>query len=136
MPMVVETVRGPLDVTELGPTLMHEHIIVMQPEALQNYGRACGDYWDEEARVADAVAKLRALREGGVRTIVDPTVPGLGRYIPRIQRINAQVRPQHRRRLGRLRVPRAAATSSPTAASTRSPSCSCARSARASTTPA
>jgi phosphotriesterase-related protein len=87
----VETVKGPLDVNELGPTLMHEHIIVMQPEALQNYGSTFGNYWDEDARVADAVAKLQALRDGGIHTIVDPTVPGLGRYIPRIQRINAEV---------------------------------------------
>ena len=42
-------------------------------------------------RVADAVEKLRRLRDGGIHTIVDPTVPGLGRYIPRIQRINAEV---------------------------------------------
>jgi phosphotriesterase-related protein len=27
----------------------------------------------------------------GIRTIVDPTVLGLGRYIPRVQRINEQV---------------------------------------------
>jgi len=47
--------------------------------------------WDEEERVADAVAKLRELRGLGVDTIVDPTVVGLGRYIPRIQRINEQV---------------------------------------------
>jgi phosphotriesterase-related protein len=87
----VETVRGPVELTELGPTLMHEHIIVMQPEALQNYGSTFGGYWDEDARVADAIAKLHALREGGIQTIVDPTVPGLGRYIPRIQRINAEV---------------------------------------------
>ncbi len=42
-------------------------------------------------RVADAIAKLRRLRDGGIETIVDPTVYGLGRYIPRIQRINAEV---------------------------------------------
>jgi len=87
----VETVRGPVDVSELGPTLMHEHIIIMQPEALQNYGATFGDYWDENERVADAVSKLSALREAGIQTIVDPTVPGLGRHIPRIQRINAEV---------------------------------------------
>jgi phosphotriesterase-related protein len=89
----VETVRGPVDTAELGPTLMHEHIFVMQPEALQNYGHVFGgsSYWDEEKRVADAVARLTRLREGGIRTIVDPTVPGLGRYIPRIQRVNEAV---------------------------------------------
>ncbi len=88
----VETVRGPVELAELGPTLMHEHVFVLDPEALANYGHVWGpSYWDEEVRVADAVQKLRRLRDGGIRTIVDPTVPGLGRYIPRIQRVNAEV---------------------------------------------
>ena len=88
----VETVRGPVEVARLGPTLAHEHVFVLQPEALQNYGHVWGaSYWDEEVRVADAITKLRALRDGGIETIVDPTAPGLGRYIPRIQRINAEV---------------------------------------------
>jgi phosphotriesterase-related protein len=37
------------------------------------------------------VAKLKECASGGIRTIVDPTVLGLGRYIPRVQRINEQV---------------------------------------------
>jgi phosphotriesterase-related protein len=88
----VETVRGPVDLAELGPTLMHEHVFVLDPEALENYSRVWGSsYWDEEVRVADAIAKLRRLRDGGIHTIVDPTAIGLGRSIPRIQRINAEV---------------------------------------------
>jgi phosphotriesterase-related protein len=88
----LETVRGPVALDELGPTLMHEHVFVLDPEALQNYGHVWGtSYWDEDVRVADAITKLRRLREGGIRTIVDPTVIGLGRNIPRIQRINAEV---------------------------------------------
>ncbi len=88
----VATVRGPVDLAELGPTLMHEHVFVLDPEALENYGRVWGSsYWDEEVRVADAIAKLRRLRDGGIHTIVDPTAIGLGRSIPRIQRINAEV---------------------------------------------
>jgi phosphotriesterase-related protein len=64
----------------------------MQPEALLNYGRVWGpSYWDEDVRVADGVEKLGAVRAAGIRTIVDPTAPGLGRNIPRIQRINAEV---------------------------------------------
>ncbi len=71
---------------------MHEHVFVLAPEALQNYGHLWGaSYWDEEKGVADAIAKLRALRAHGIQTIVDPTVPGLGRFIPRIQRVNAEV---------------------------------------------
>lgn len=84
---VVESVRGPVDLGSLGQTLMHEHVFVLSTEHVQNYGSS---WWDEEARVADAIAKLNALYAKGIHTIVDPTVWGLGRYIPRIQRIAAQ----------------------------------------------
>ena len=88
----VETVRGAVEVDRLGPTLMHEHVFVLDPEAVQNYGHVWGaSYWDEDVRVADAIAKLRRLRDGGIETIVDPTAFGLGRFIPRLQRINAEV---------------------------------------------
>ena len=71
---------------------MHEHVFVMQPEALQNYGHVWGEsYWDEDVRVADAIEKLRAVRAAGIETIVDPTAPGLGRFVPRLQRINDAV---------------------------------------------
>ena len=84
----VATVRGPVDSADLGRTYMHEHIFVLTPDVQQNFPEEWGD---EEARVADAVDKLRALAASGVRTIVDPTVIGLGRYIPRIQRVADQV---------------------------------------------
>jgi phosphotriesterase-related protein len=88
----VETVRGPVGLDALGRTLMHEHVFVMQPEPAQAYGAMFGGgYWDEEERVADAIAKLRRLRDGGITTIVEPTAFGLGRNIERIQRINAEV---------------------------------------------
>jgi phosphotriesterase-related protein len=84
----VETVRGPIDTADLGTTYMHEHVFVLTPDVQQNYP----DEWgDEDARVADAVSKLSDLAASGVRTIVDPTVIGLGRYIPRIQRVAEQV---------------------------------------------
>jgi phosphotriesterase-related protein len=85
--VAVETVRGPVDLRSLGPTLMHEHVFVLSTEHVQNYGSS---WWDEEVRVGDAVAKLNAVHAKGIRTIVDPTVWGLGRYIPRIQWIAAQ----------------------------------------------
>ena len=88
----VETVRGPVELERLGRTLMHEHVFVLDPEALANYAHLWGEsYWDEEARVADAIAKLRRLRDGGIETIVDPTAIGLGRDVARIARINAEV---------------------------------------------
>jgi phosphotriesterase-related protein len=88
----VETVRGPVSVEALGPTLMHEHVFVLEAEVLQNYTHLWGDsFWDEEVRVADAIAKLQAVVDAGIRTFVDPTAPGLGRDIRRIARINAEV---------------------------------------------
>jgi phosphotriesterase-related protein len=83
----VATVRGSVSAADLGTTLMHEHIFVLTPDVQQNYP---GE-WDEDARVADAVTRLTELKRAGVDTVVDPTVVGLGRYIPRIQRINEQV---------------------------------------------
>ena len=41
-------------------------------------------------RVDDAVAQLDELKALGIDTIVDPTVWGLGRYIPRVQRVAEQ----------------------------------------------
>ena len=84
----VQTARGPVDSAELGQTLMHEHIFVLTPDVQQNFPEEWGD---EEERVADAVSRLNSLAGLGVRTIVDPTVIGLGRYIPRIARIAQQV---------------------------------------------
>lgn len=82
------TVRGQVDTAELGQTLMHEHIFVLGADMQNNYPEEWGS---EEERVADAIAKLSGLADLGVRTIVDPTVVGLGRYLPRIQRIAEQV---------------------------------------------
>jgi phosphotriesterase-related protein len=83
----VATVRGPVDAGALGTTLMHEHVFVLTADIQQNYPQE----WDEQARVADAVRRLTELKQAGVDTIVDPTVVGLGRYIPRLQEINRQV---------------------------------------------
>ena len=71
---------------------MHEHVFILDPGALASFGTHFGtSYWDEDARVAEAIVKLRRLREAGIETIVDPTAYGLGRNIPRIQRVNEGV---------------------------------------------
>jgi phosphotriesterase-related protein len=80
----IATVRGPIDTDQLGVTLMHEHVFVLSAEIMQNYPEGWGD---EEKRVGDAIARLNELKARGVDSIVDLTVIGLGRYIPRIERI-------------------------------------------------
>lgn len=82
----VPTVTGTVDSADLGKVLVHEHVFVVGEEFRQNYQ---GD-WDEEAKIADAVRDLDELKGLGIDTILDPTVLGLGRYIPRIQKIAAQ----------------------------------------------
>ncbi|SFS77462.1 phosphotriesterase family protein [Saccharopolyspora flava] len=84
---MVETVRGQVPVDQLGTVLMHEHVFVLNEEIRRNYP----EFWDEEARVADAIRRLRELAGRGVNTIVDPTVIGLGRDVERVARINAEV---------------------------------------------
>jgi phosphotriesterase-related protein len=89
---LVETVRGPVAVEELGPALLHEHIFIASPEGVLNHNHTWGEpWWDEELRVADAVTKLQEVRDIGIRTLVDPTAFGLSRNVRRIQRVNAQV---------------------------------------------
>lgn len=82
----VSTARGSIDTGALGVTLMHEHVFIMTTEIAQNYP----DGWGDGARrEADAITRLNELKDRGVDTIVDLTVVGLGRYIPRIARIAA-----------------------------------------------
>jgi phosphotriesterase-related protein len=82
----LNTARGPIDTTDLGVTLMHEHVFIMTTEIAQNYPETWGD---EEQRVADAITRLNELKARGVDTIVDLTVIGGGRHIPRIARVAA-----------------------------------------------
>lgn len=83
----VETVKGAIESGALGVTLMHEHVFVLSTEMLQNFPATWGN---EDKRVADAIARLNELKARGVDTIVDLTVIGLGRYIPRIKRVAAK----------------------------------------------
>src|SRR3954471_2688793 len=84
----VNTVRGPIDTERLGVTLMHEHVFILSTEIMQNYPEG---WSDEEKRVGEAIARLNELKARGVDSIVDLTVIGLGRYIPRIARIAREI---------------------------------------------
>lgn len=85
----IPTVRGPeLSSNDLGHTLMHEHVFVLNAEIEQNYPWE----WDEEQLVEEAVEKLESAYEVGIRTIVDLTVIGLGRDIQRVKRVADRVR--------------------------------------------
>lgn len=82
----VPTVTGDVPVADLGRTLVHEHLFVLGEEYRLNYQ----DGWDEDTKIAEAVRMLDELHTLGIDTIMDPTVLGLGRYIPRVQRVAAR----------------------------------------------
>jgi phosphotriesterase-related protein len=84
---ILNTAAGAIDVADLGVTLMHEHVFIMTTEIIQNYPESWGD---GAKREADAIGRLDELKARGVDTIVDLTVVGLGRYVPRIARIAEQ----------------------------------------------
>ncbi len=85
----IQTALGAIDSSVLGVTLMHEHVFVLDTEILQNYPEEWGA---EQDRIASAVARLNELKARGVDSIVDLTVIGLGRYIPRIRQIAQQTK--------------------------------------------
>jgi phosphotriesterase-related protein len=63
---------------------MHEHLFVKNPELEQNYAHP---EWDEDAALERARVGLTHIHKMGISTIVDLTVIGLGRFIPRIKRL-------------------------------------------------
>jgi phosphotriesterase-related protein len=86
----VHTVRGPVDGTELGFTLMHEHVIFRDTEFSKDYPDLS---WqpDRESALARVVAKLQAAVDAGVDTIVDCTAFFHGRDLDFVKDANAQV---------------------------------------------
>lgn len=80
----VHTFQGPLDAGQLGAVLIHEHLFVRNQELEVNLPDA---EWDPEAAIETAANELRALYELGIETVVDLTVPGLGRDIELVARV-------------------------------------------------
>lgn len=85
--MTVETALGARPVSSLGPTLMHEHIFVLDRELEANYLEP----FDEKRRIAEAAQRITDAGARGVQTIVDLTVVGLGRYVPLIKAVAERV---------------------------------------------
>lgn len=86
---VVATYRGPVASSELGRTLTHEHLFVLSPELDREYPHP---EWDAALAVEQAVAGLDALDGLGIGTVVDLTVPGLGRDAELVGQVAARAR--------------------------------------------
>lgn len=75
--MKINTVLGLIDTSELGPTLMHEHILIASPTMC----RVCPDWYDRTYLIDYAVRMLKRVKAHGLRTIVDMTAFQLGRDV-------------------------------------------------------
>jgi phosphotriesterase-related protein len=76
----VETALGPVPTSELGPTLMHEHVVTRSPGVQENWPHL----WDRAGILDIAERKLTELHARGIRSIVDLTTVDLGRDIDMI----------------------------------------------------
>lgn len=73
---MIQSVLGPVKVSELGKTMMHEHFVFGYVGSSADV--SCGAYDREEAYRA-GIEMANKLKERGVSTIVDPTASECGR---------------------------------------------------------
>jgi phosphotriesterase-related protein len=79
----VQTVQGAVDAQELGLTLVHEHVRFRdEAVAVEWPGR-----YDDQLELAAALEAVRAAKERGVQTIVDPTAMFGGRDVTFMRRV-------------------------------------------------
>jgi phosphotriesterase-related protein len=79
----VQTTAGPIDAAELGKTLIHEHFRGRDEAVAHQWPHAYDE--DEEWRLC--MEQANAVKQHGVKTIVEPTAMLLGRNVPLLQRI-------------------------------------------------
>src|SRR5687768_4989745 len=71
----VQTVTGPIDVDDLGPTLVHEHFYFSYPGDVLDPN----DDFDRDRCIETAIERAGQVQEHGIRTWVDPTPMDCGR---------------------------------------------------------
>src|SRR5437867_435746 len=73
----LNTVLGPLDTSQLGVTLAHEHVVVTSA----GIPHVFPEFVDRAGSIETAVEELRGAHAEGLRTIVDVTTFDLGRDV-------------------------------------------------------
>jgi phosphotriesterase-related protein len=81
----VQTVLGPVKISDMGRTLVHEHLYITIPG--WEFEPALADF-DRAGFVEEAVGKVKALKEFGVGTFVDPCPIELGRDVRLIAEVS------------------------------------------------
>lgn len=79
----VETVLGPVDASQLGIVLSHEHVLVSMGDDIHHYPWR----FDWEATRANAIHELKEAKAFGVDTLIDLTTPDLGRDVEFVREV-------------------------------------------------
>lgn len=82
--MAVHGVLGPIDVSELGQTLIHEHIATADWSMRMAFG---DQYYEHEVVLEKAVEQFNRAKACGIRTVVDGTPVNMGRDIALIREV-------------------------------------------------
>lgn len=82
--MPVNTVRGPLDGSDLGQILIHEHIVTADWSMRMAFG---AHFYEHDVVVERAVEQFLRAKESGVRTVVDGTPVNMGRDVALIREV-------------------------------------------------
>ena len=80
----VNTVLGPVEASNLGFTLSHEHIATNAAGLRQTYP----DFVDRAGVIEQAVAEFKGAYDEGIRTIIDVTTIDLGRDIRMMEEVS------------------------------------------------
>lgn len=80
----IPTVRGEIAASELGFTLVHEHLLVRDDSIQWQFPHLYGG----ADLLERALEQFRGLRDRGVATVCDPTVMGLGRDVRFMHRVS------------------------------------------------
>lgn len=87
----VDTVRGPVEVSELGRTLAHEHPISISSEFSKFYPEFAWGPGGRDAVLKHVVGRLQAARAGGITTIIDATANMHDRDLDFVRDVNELV---------------------------------------------
>ncbi|HCU99564.1 MAG: phosphotriesterase-related protein [Dehalococcoidia bacterium] len=86
--VTIPTAAGAIDHSDLGATLMHEHVFIRSPGVFE----AWPELWDPDKEIANAVERFSELKDAGIDSIVDLTTIDLGRDAAMVAAVARQVK--------------------------------------------
>ena len=80
----IESVKGPIDTSDLGFTLSHEHVVVSSAGIPQIYP----EFIQREKSIKEGIRTLSAAKAEGLDSIIDVTTLDLGRDIDMLKQVS------------------------------------------------